>query len=166
MMINAKEKRLNGKKKQSLRKELVNYKSRTIEIHLNRDSKSNLYSSSNLDIIHQLNCRYNQIGDSLSNRTGASLSPSIGDAQAASPEQSYILDLIHTTNAHLDNMDIIQHCSSFYCDQDNSSILCNISINKQPNKSNYLDFQNTEKYLEENQCDCYRQYIENEKINY
>ncbi|CAF5088001.1 unnamed protein product, partial [Rotaria sp. Silwood1] len=86
-----------------------NDKSRTIEIHLNRHSKSNLYSSSNLDIIHQLTCRYNQIGESLSNRTGTSLSSSIGDAQAASPEQSYILDLIHTTNAHLDNMDIIQH---------------------------------------------------------
>ncbi|CAF5056632.1 unnamed protein product, partial [Rotaria sp. Silwood1] len=119
-------------------------------------------------IIHQSNCRYNQIDDSLSNRTGASLSSSIGDAPAASPKQSYILDLIHTTNAHLDNMDIIQHSSSFYCDQDNSSILSillnNISINKQPIKSNYLDFENTEKYLEENQCDCYRQYIENEKL--
>ncbi|CAF3999983.1 unnamed protein product, partial [Rotaria sp. Silwood1] len=198
-----KEKRLIGKKKQSRRKELVNDKSRTIEIHLNRHSKSNLYSSSNLDIIHQLTCRYNQIGeslrnrtgtslsssigdaqaaklihqlncrynqidDSLSNRTGASLSPSIGDAPAASPEQSYILDLIHITNAHLDNMDIIQHSSSFYCDQDNSSILSillnNISINKQPIKSNCLDFENTEKYLEENQCDCCRQYIENEKL--
>ncbi|CAF1401081.1 unnamed protein product [Rotaria sp. Silwood1] len=106
--------------------------------------------------------------DSLSNRTGASLSPSIGDAPAASPEQSYILDLIHITNAHLDNMDIIQHSSSFYCDQDNSSILSillnNISINKQPIKSNCLDFENTEKYLEENQCDCCRQYIENEKL--
>ncbi|CAF5099605.1 unnamed protein product, partial [Rotaria sp. Silwood1] len=85
-----------------------------------------------------------------------------------SPEQSYILDLIHTTNAHLDNMVIVQYSSSFYCEQDNSSIpsilLNNISINKQPIKSNYLDFENTEKYLEENQCDCYRQYIENEKL--
>ncbi|CAF5001670.1 unnamed protein product, partial [Rotaria sp. Silwood1] len=143
-------------------------RNKTIEIHLNRHSKSNLYSLSNLEIIHQLNCRYNQIDDSLSYRTGASLSPSIGDAPAASPEQSYILDLIHITNAHLDNMDIIQHSSSFYCDQDSSSIpsilLNTISINKQPIKSNYLDFENTEKYLEENQCDCYRQYIENEKL--
>ncbi|CAF1420203.1 unnamed protein product, partial [Rotaria sp. Silwood1] len=38
-------------------------------------------------------------------------------------------------------------------------------------KENYLpsmvtreNFENTEKYLEENQCDCYRQYIENEKL--
>ncbi|CAF5061539.1 unnamed protein product, partial [Rotaria sp. Silwood1] len=65
---------------------LVNDKSRTIEIHLSRHSKSNLYSLSNLEIIHQLNCRYNHIDDSLSNRTGTSLSPSLGDAQAASPE--------------------------------------------------------------------------------
>ncbi|CAF5040676.1 unnamed protein product, partial [Rotaria sp. Silwood1] len=72
-------------------------------------------------IIHQLNCRYNQIDDSLSNRTGASLSPSIGDAPTANPKQSYILDLIHITNAHLDNMDITQHLSAFYCDQDNSA---------------------------------------------
>ncbi|CAF1316566.1 unnamed protein product [Rotaria sp. Silwood1] len=65
-------------------------------------------------------------------------------------------------------MDITQHSSSFYWDQDNSSILSillnNISINKQPIKSNYLDFENTERYLEENQCDCHRQYIENEKL--
>ncbi|CAF1316551.1 unnamed protein product [Rotaria sp. Silwood1] len=39
-----------------------------------------------IEIIHQLNCRYNHIDDSLSNRTGTSLSPSLGDAQAASPE--------------------------------------------------------------------------------
>ncbi|CAF5159176.1 unnamed protein product, partial [Rotaria sp. Silwood1] len=98
----------------------------------------------------------------------ASLSPTIGDAPTANPKQSYILDLIHITNAHLDNMDITQHLSSFYCDQDNSAILSillnNISINKQPMKSNYLDFENIEKYLEENQCDCYRQYIENAKL--
>ncbi|CAF3726681.1 unnamed protein product, partial [Rotaria sp. Silwood1] len=156
-------------KRKCRRKELVNNKSKTIEIHVNRDSKSNLYSSSNIEIIHQSNCRYNQIGDSLSNRTGASISPSIGDAPAASPEQSYILDSIHTTNGHLDNIDIIQHSSPFYCDQDNSSIpsilLNNISINKQPIKSNYLDLENTDKYLEENPCDCYCQYIENKKLN-
>ncbi|CAF3786772.1 unnamed protein product, partial [Rotaria sp. Silwood1] len=165
---NVNKKRLIDKRK-CRRKELVNNKSKTIEIHVNRDSKSNLYSSSNIEIIHQSNCRYNQIGDSLSNRTGASISPSIGDAPAASPEQSYILDSIHTTNGHLDNIDIIQHSSPFYCDQDNSSIpsilLNNISINKQPIKSNYLDLENTDKYLEENPCDCYRQYIENEKLN-
>ncbi|CAF5127524.1 unnamed protein product, partial [Rotaria sp. Silwood1] len=123
-------------------------------------SKSNLYSSANPDIIHQSNCRYNQIGDNLSNRTGASLSPSIADAPAASPEQSYILDSIHTTNAHLDNIDIIQHSSSFHCDQDNNSIpsilLNNISI-KQTTKSNYVDL--------ENQCDCYRQTIDNDKLS-
>ncbi|CAF2809619.1 unnamed protein product, partial [Rotaria sp. Silwood2] len=53
--------------------------------------------------------------------------------------------------------------------ENNSSIplilLNNISINKQPIKSNYLDFENTEKYLEENPCDCYRKYIENEKLS-
>ncbi|CAF5158577.1 unnamed protein product, partial [Rotaria sp. Silwood1] len=37
-------------------------------------------------ITHQLNCRYNHIDDSLSNRTETSLSPPLGDAQAASPE--------------------------------------------------------------------------------
>ncbi|CAF2858157.1 unnamed protein product [Rotaria sp. Silwood2] len=107
-----------------------------MEIHLNRDSKTNLYSSSNLEIIRQSNCRYNQINDNLSNWIDTSLSSSICDASSASHEQSYILCSIHTINAHLDNINIIQHSSSFYYDRYDSSIpsilLNNISI-----KSNY-----------------------------
>ncbi|CAF3095405.1 unnamed protein product, partial [Rotaria sp. Silwood2] len=140
-------------KKKRHRKENINNKLKTISINLNENSKSNSLSSTNVDFIDRYNCRYNQLYDNLSNRTPASLCPSIGDAPAASPEQSDILDSIHTTNHHFDIIDQIQHSSSFNYDPDNSSIpsilINNLSI-KQTIKSNYLNLENQDKYLQEN----------------
>ncbi|CAF0857877.1 unnamed protein product, partial [Rotaria sordida] len=139
--------RTNVNKKKRRRKENINNKSSAIEIHLNRDSISNCLSSPNINLNDKSNNQYHQIRDSLSNRTAASLCPSIADAPAASPEQSDILDSIHTPNPHFDIIDTIQHLSSFNHDHDNTSIpsilLNNISIK---------------------QSDCYHQTIPNDKL--
>jgi hypothetical protein len=104
------------------------------------------------EIIHQPNCRFHQILDSLSVRTPPSICPSIADAPAASPEQSDIVDSIHTPSATLE-LEINPHSPSLNNDADNSSIpsvLLNKIPVKYPNKSSYLDIERIQ-----NQCDCY-----------
>jgi len=123
-----------------------NNRSTSLEIRVNSSSVRNM------DIIHRPNCRYHQITDNLSVRTPPSICPSIADAPAASPEQSDIIDSVHTPTATLE-LEIIPNSQLSNNDVDNSSIpsvlLTKIPI-KNPNKSSYLDIEGIQ-----NQCDCY-----------
>jgi predicted house-cleaning NTP pyrophosphatase (Maf/HAM1 superfamily) len=76
------------------------------------------------------------------------MSPSIADAPAASPEQSDIVESVHTPSAPLD-LEIIPHSPSLNNDAENSSIP-SVLFNKIPIKSSYLDIEGIQ-----NQCDCY-----------
>jgi hypothetical protein len=128
---------------------MINNKSPPVNTHLT----ANLSSLSNINIIHQPNCRYQQLADSLSVRTPPSFCPSLPDAPAASPEQSDIIDSVHTASATAE-LDANLQLNN---DIDNSSIP-SVLLNKIPIKSNCLEFETIDKTLQQNQCDCYHHY--------
>jgi hypothetical protein len=140
--------------KKRRRKESINHKSASPEIHANSHLTTYASVLPNTDINHQPNCRYHPLADSLSVATPPSLCPSLADAPAASPEQSDIIDSVHTATAAIEVDANVQLNN----DPDNSSIpsvLLNRLSLKQSIKSNYLDFETVNKILQQNQCDCY-----------
>ena len=118
----------------------------------------------NINIIHRPNCRYHQLTDSLSVPTPPSLCPSFADAPAASPEQSDIIDSVHTHCAAIEVEAILPSSNN---DPENSSIpsiLFNRISIKRPIKPSYLDLE-IDKSLQQNQCDCYHEEDEDEEEN-
>lgn len=116
-----------------------------MEIHVNS------ITSANVEIIHRPTCVYYQLADSFSGRTPSSMCPSFVDAPAASPEQSDIVDSIHTPIATVE-LDGIPHSQSMNYDAESSSIP-SVLLNKIPmnysTKSNYLEYDTIRQ-----RCDC------------
>lgn len=104
-----------------------------------------------MEMSHRSTCPYYQLADSFSGRTPPSICPSFVDAPAASPEQSDIVDSIHTPSAGFE-LDGIPHSQSMNYDGENSSIpsvlLKKIPI-KYSSKSSYLEYETVRQ-----RCDC------------
>lgn len=117
------------------RRSRENNRSNSLEIHVN---------STTNEVIHRPNCPFYQLTDSLSGRTLPSIGPSFVDAPAASPEQSDIVDSIHTPSATIE-FDGLARSQSINYDVESSSIpsivFNRIPIQSPATKSNYLEYE-------------------------
>ncbi|CAF1611952.1 unnamed protein product [Adineta ricciae] len=122
--------------KKRRRREKLNNKSTRAEGCVNPSLYENSSILPTVHINHQPNCRYRQLTDSMSLPTPPSLCPSFADAPAASPEQSDIIDPIHTSNAIID-IESVPQLPSITAELDNT-----LMLNKLPVK------------FEESPCNC------------
>lgn len=105
-----------------------------------------------IEVIHRPNCPYYQLTDSFSGRTPPSLGLSFVDAPAASPEQSDIVDSIHTPSATLELDGVVRSQSMNYDAESSSipSVLFNQIPIKSSSKSNYLEYETIIRH----RCEC------------